>query len=345
MPRSATASADELWAMPSGSTSALLFSGGGKDSLLSAKLLKHARLPFASFAYTKSSYGPAALQAQLLDNLLDRCPPRRRHLLTSEDDFAGDDALFSEPFEAETPWSVFAALPIALACGYGQLVIGNERSADRGNVWWDQTGEEINHQWGKSYEAERLLADYVASYLVPGCRYWSVLKPVRDTVIFNMLGRYGLKVAASHSCNRAKPWCRRCPKCEYVLLGVTAYLGREVAAAFAADDALAAPENFLAYRQMVGLERHSPFECVGELDEVRLMFHLLFQRGGQESLAAELEEVSVAARPTRHHRPTAPRRGQPARHPDAVRRPHPGRSAHGARDARRNVKAKLWPLP
>ena len=40
---------------------------------------------------------------------------------------------------AETPASVFAALPLALARGYRGLVVGHEASANAGNLVWDAT--------------------------------------------------------------------------------------------------------------------------------------------------------------------------------------------------------------
>ena len=34
------------------------------------------------------------------------------------------------------------------------------------------------------------------------------------------------------------------------------------------------PVNLLAYRQMLGLEDHTPFECISQVDETRLAFLL-----------------------------------------------------------------------
>ena len=73
---------------------------------------------------------------------------------------------------------MFAALPLVLCFGYRHLIVAHERSADFGNLVWDRTGEEINHQWGKSLAAERLLSRYVAGELVSSVGYWSLLKPI-----------------------------------------------------------------------------------------------------------------------------------------------------------------------
>jgi hypothetical protein len=34
-------------------------------------------------------------------------------------------------------------------------------SADAGNLLWERTGEQVNHQWGKSLGAELLLNSYI----------------------------------------------------------------------------------------------------------------------------------------------------------------------------------------
>lgn len=96
---------------------------------------------------------------------------------------------------AETPASVFMSLPFALAHGYDDFIVGHERSADFGNFIWSMTGEEINHQWGKTLEAERLLSTYVAEHLLEGFRYYSILKPFSDIAIFS-LGAGGAPFAA-----------------------------------------------------------------------------------------------------------------------------------------------------
>ena len=91
---------------------------------------------------------------------------------------------------AETPASLFGALPARRWRAAAPTSSSrHERSADAGNLVWERTGEEINHQWGKSLEAERLLRDYVHEELVAGLSYSSVLKPVHDVLIFRALAR------------------------------------------------------------------------------------------------------------------------------------------------------------
>ncbi len=262
-----------------GTARTLVFCGGGKDSLLTAKLLESVGEPYDSLAYSHSIYGEAEPQHALIDGLLDHCQPQTRHRLTIEDNFLGAQ-LDLEEFgvrtltAAETPSSLFLALPIALAHGFQNLVVGHERSADKGNLVWEATGEEINHQWGKSLEAERLLADYVDRHLLPGVRYWSALKPVGDPVIFSALREYPEAIPATHSCNVDKPWCGRCAKCLYVFLGYCAWLPREVVEKTFQENLFDVPENEELFAQLLGVSGHLPFECVGQVEESRLALAL-----------------------------------------------------------------------
>jgi hypothetical protein len=264
----------------------LLLCGGGKDSLVAMKLLERAGQGYSSLGYSSSVYGTAALQHELIDGLLDHGTPQRRHrqwifdsLIDSPVLELGPESGLQGMTAAETPTSIFAALPIALAHGYRHVVVGHERSANVGNLVWEATGEEINHQWGKSFEAEQLISSYVQQYLVADIGYWSLLQPVHDAIIFSLLRRDLGAIPATHSCNLRKPWCGRCPKCAYVALGYLAYLPVGPVIALFGGNLLDVEANLLSYRQMLGLEEHTPFECIGQVPEARLAFELCRRKG------------------------------------------------------------------
>jgi hypothetical protein len=179
---------------------------------------------------------------------------------------------------AETPASVFAALPLALARGYRGLVVAHEHSANTGNLVWSATGEEVNHQWGKGWEAERLLDDYVGAELLAGVRYFSVLQPVHDEVIFELLARDAELAPTTHSCNIRKPWCGACAKCAYVWLQMAAHLPGPIVDATFGDDLGERADNERWFRELFGLAEHTPFECVGGIPESRLALGQLAAR-------------------------------------------------------------------
>ncbi|HWU90672.1 MAG TPA: hypothetical protein VN253_25575, partial [Kofleriaceae bacterium] len=229
--------------VPAGPVELLAYCGGGKDSLVALKLLERGGLPFATLGYAHSIYGEAEHQHALLDRVGAASARVRAERQWVIDDFLGAPIVRLAPelgvrslLAAETPASVFAALPLALARGYRGLVVAHEHGANTGNLTWAKTGEEVNHQWGKGWEAEQLLDHYVRTELLADVRYFSVLQPVHDEVIFELLSRDAELAPLTHSCNVRKPWCGACAKCAYVWLQMAAHLPpRIVAATFGGD--------------------------------------------------------------------------------------------------------------
>ena len=300
----------------------LAFCGGGKDSLVALGLLERGRLPFATLGYSHSIYGPAAPQHALLDRLGAASARVRAERQWIHDDFLDAPIAQLAPelgvrsvLAAETPASVFAALPLALARGYRGLVVAHEHSANTGNLTWAATGEAVNHQWGKSWEAERLLEAYVRTELLADVRYFSVLQPIHDEVIFELLARDAALAPLTHSCNVAKPWCGACAKCAYVWLQMAAHLPPDVITATFGDDLGERAVNDRWFRELLGLAAHTPFECVGSAPEARLALALIARRrplGPRlAALAAEIGplDITALARPLVG---VDPRHGMPA---------------------------------
>ena len=292
---------------PVGSVAALLaFCGGGKDSLVTLRLLERAGLPFATLGYAHSIYGPAAPQHALLDRVAGATARVRAERQWICDDFLDSPIARLRPalgvaslLAAETPASVFAALPLALARGYTGLVVGHEASANTGNLTWAATGEEVNHQWGKGWEAEQLLDTYVRAHLLANVRYFSLLQPIHDEVIFELLARDAALAPLTHSCNVRKPWCGECAKCAYVWLQFAAHLPADVVRATFGEPLSERPGNDRWFRELLGLAEHSPFECVGSPPEARLAMTLARAAGiggpRLEAYAREVGPVDVAA--------------------------------------------------
>lgn len=280
---------DELdpLALTPGETRTLAFVGGGKDSLIVMTLLDEIGLAYDTLGYSSSIYGGAAFQHRLLDGLVRHGgSARRHHRQWVFDDFLDSPVLGLSPESGiktltagETPSSLFGVLPLVLSAGFQTLVLGHERSADHGNLVWDETGEEINHQWGKGIEAEKLLQHYVRTRLISGLTYTSVLKPIYDPVIFSALRDRPDAVRDTHSCNIRKPWCEECSKCSYVWLNYHAYLDPEVIDGMFRSNLADNSVNTVWFEQMFGLAEHTPFECVGQVDEALLALELATSRG------------------------------------------------------------------
>jgi hypothetical protein len=289
---------------PEGPVELLAFCGGGKDSLVALKLLERAHLPFATLGYAHSIYGAAAPQHALLDRVGAVTPRVRAERQWVIDDLLDAPVARLRPalgvkyiLAAETPASVFATIPLALARGYRGLVVAHEASANSGNLEWH--GEVVNHQWGKGWDAEQLLDGYVRRALVANLRYFSVLQPIHDEVIFELLARDPELATLTHSCNVQKPWCGACAKCAYVWLQFAAHLPPAVVQATFGADLGERPDNERWFREMLGLAEHTPFECVGSAPEARLALTVARSRGFTgarlASYAAAVGPVDVAA--------------------------------------------------
>lgn len=284
----------------------LAFCGGGKDSLVAAKLLERAGLSFSTLGYSHSIYGDAASQHALLERVAAGTARARRERQWIFDDFLDSPVVTLRPelgvkslLAAETPASMFAALPLAVARGYRGLVVAHEHSANAANLVWEATGEGVNHQWGKSWEAEQLLDLYVRTELCADVRYFSVLQPVHDEVIFELLTRDAQLAPLTHSCNVKKPWCGACAKCVYVWLQMSAHLPASIVDATFGADLGERPVNERWLRELLGLTAHTPFECVGSAPEARLALALTARRrplGPRLArLAAEVGPLDVAS--------------------------------------------------
>ena len=191
------------------------------------ELLSRATIPFSCVSYSHTVYGRSAVQHELCKKVLKSLNSKsckHHHKLWIMDDLLDSPVLqnigkqIGVKSPGETPATLFSALPIMLYYRYTSIAIGNERSSNVGNLTWGPTSEDINHQWGKSEEAEFVFSEYIQHALITNVPYFSVLQPLYDALIFSVAASRVEAAMYTHSCNIIKPWCKRCPKCCYVWL-------------------------------------------------------------------------------------------------------------------------------
>ena len=282
----------------------LAFFGGGKDSLVMYELLSRAGVPFSCVTYSHTLYGRSAVQQELSHRVLDLLHSesyKGHHKLCVLGDLLDSPVLESFGkqlgvttfIEGDLTAALFSSLPIVLYYQYTNIAIGNERGSNAGNLVWDHTGEEINHQWLKSKESQVLFGKYIQQALISNVQYFSVLQPLNDAVIYSVAESRPEAAANTHSCNIIKPWCKRCPKCCYVWLMFMAFFPRElVDEMFQGENLLDYPENQIHFVQMLGLGSNKPFECVGDFEEAKLGFELC-RRKGVQGKAMEIYKEKV----------------------------------------------------
>ena len=248
-------------------------------------VINEATVPYSTYSYSISRYGQASQQIQRAQKVLQYCKPMQCHSVIIVDSFLDIPMqLWLEELGVKTRTDFaltecLAILPIMLQYGYSHAVIGNEHSANVGNLMWSAEGKIINHQWGKGYDAEQLINQCFQG-LVEDLQYYSILQPIHDVLIFSLLRQEVQAVTATHSCNVQPPWCKRCPKCCYVWLSFQAYLPQEaIDKMFDGVNLIDMEENQLYFKQMLGLGTQKPFECVGEVEETQLAFELCYRKG------------------------------------------------------------------
>ena len=265
--------------------------GGGKDSYVMMRSLEDLGTPYSAYQFARTEYGKLRSQHTLMDMNYQYLTPEKIHCVSVYDDFTdgifanlyypdvGGESAVGNPCQVGTPEAIFEALPICLAEKIPFIAFGNEKSADEGNVYSEKLGLAVNHQWIKSLDAEKKFASFIQANLVRNVNYFSLLKPIHDSVIYKLFSKHPEMLPYIHSCNIEKPWCKKCPKCAYVWLNFMAIFPFEAVDSVFKANLLEIEVLQPSFRQLLGLGEHNAFECVGEIHETRLAFKKCYEKG------------------------------------------------------------------
>lgn len=284
-------------AISPGEVSLLVCNGGGKDSLLMARLLDDKGILFDSFDINYHTVTNPEHQFELNEQHLCglQNPPSKIHRQYVMESFFNSPVAKLhgvENLEISTvkdyeslplAYGAFGILPIILQHKYTMLCYGNEKSSDKEHV---RVGNQsINHAWPKTTECEIFYEEYIQEEFIDNLTIFSLIKSLSDVLVYQLLAQKvrGNDIKNVSSCNTEPPWCMSCPKCAYVYLSYMAYLKPEqlndVYSIFNHQNLLDSPKLELYYRQLMGLEAHNAFECVGEIEETKLAFEKCVERG------------------------------------------------------------------
>ena len=250
--------------------------GGGKDSVVSAEILKKLREDFVLISgndsipqqKTEKIVGKERIifERKLSKNLVN--------LQRNGGAFAGHVPI--------TAIYAFACLLVAIIRGFNRIILSNEKSSNIGNVFYQ--GLEVNHQYSKSFEFEKDIAEYFKKFLTKDVKYFSLLSGWYELKISKIFSRYPKYFENFSSCNltnfkldkeeRSKNglWCGECPKCAFVFLMFSAFLKKkELLKIFGKN--LFDDENLeKTFSEILGYKNFKPLECVGTEEESRLAF-------------------------------------------------------------------------
>lgn len=277
---SATASAPERFERPH---RALLLNGAGKDSIVSAEILKVSGIPFDFFAFGPSlAHERVAALVGAKTIVVNRRRDPRINIARALN-------RVSSAYPSVSTFT-FTATLLAELLGYDSIIFSNERSADIGNLSF--RGLAVNHQWCKSSEAERLTNDYIQRYITPDIQTSSLLRQYSELEIVRRFVGYPQYLRVVTSCNsyfcysrleqrfmRTPYWCKECPKCMFLFACFAAFLPKKEVVSIFGTDLYARRGRLPLIRQILGLEGFKPLDCVGEPEEMILAMHYAGKRG------------------------------------------------------------------
>ena len=258
----------------------LVLLGAGKDSIVTAELLKEKGREFTLFTLNPSEiHQEVARQIgrplRLMKRTLD---PMLSELNKHPDAYNGHVPI--------TAVFMCTALFAALLYDFRVVVASNEESANYGNVMY--LGSEMNHQWSKSLEFETLLSQYVTNYISQDLSVFSLLRPLTEMDIAKTFSKYPNYFHSFTSCNtnfkieqnpRRGQWCGKCPKCAFVFLILSAFLPKETVIGIFQKNLFADPTLIATYEELLGIAGFKPFECVGTPEESILAFRKVREKG------------------------------------------------------------------
>jgi hypothetical protein len=272
--------------------------GGGIDSVVSVHEL-NPEIEQSLFIVSPTSGRFEPLEATAAVTGLSIVRARRTldpQLLESNDFFNGHVPV--------TAMVTLLAAVAALASERGGVVMSNEHSSSSANLRWH--GRDVNHQWSKSWQAERLIGDALSERVGAEFTVASLLRDRSELWVAKKFAALDQYHHVFRSCNRAfaqvgerraPTWCGTCDKCLFINLVLSPFMSREALHDIFHSEPIANPvlKDQLAALVGIGLD-HKPFECVGDPSESAAAL-IMTSASPQWSDVAHLRELALLARP------------------------------------------------
>lgn len=257
--------------------------GGGKDSILAAEILKELGHDFSLISLRDSIIQKDTSKVVGEKRLIfGREIDKKLFQLNKEGAFNGHI-----PISAIYSWISILA---AVIYNYKYITFANEASANFGNTIY--LGEEINHQYSKSFEFENDLRDYIKRNLSAELQYFSILRQFSELKIAKEFSKFNKYFPYFSSCNRnfkinnpqQHRWCGECPKCLFTFSLLAAYNDKNILMNIFGRNLLNDKRLLIGFQELWGEKKIKPFDCVGTPDEVRAAMILASkQKSWQES--------------------------------------------------------------
>jgi hypothetical protein len=254
--------------------------GGGKDSIVTAELLKKQKIPFTMF--TAKDATPIKETSKKIGG--ERIVVKRNiskkllELNKKPNIYNGHIPI--------TAYLDFLSVVIALINKKTDIIFSLEKSANEGNL--EYMGVEINHQYSKSLDFEKKLQNYLKSFVTNQISVFSLIRPLSELHIMKIFSKYPKYFHIFSSCNKNFTfkntkkktfWCTKCPKCAFTFAMLSGFLPHKKLISIFGKDLFSKPELADLFRELLGIQGNKPFECVGEAKEVAAALELCYCRG------------------------------------------------------------------
>lgn len=239
--------------------------GGGKDSTVTLELLKDYKKD--NYCLIIGSKEPSMKCAEIAGYENDKIIEISRTIDENIKKLNAQGFL-----NGHTPFSsmlAFLSYLVATLTGKKYIALSNESSANESNV----EGENINHQYSKSYEFEQDFTDYVKKYFSYEVKYFSMLRPISELQIAMLFSQNEQYHKIFRSCNVGSKqipwvWCCNCPKCLFVYSILSPFLYKEKLIDIFGEDMFENKELLNTFIELCGYGKNKPFECVGTYEEI-----------------------------------------------------------------------------
>jgi len=261
------------YSLPTTHSRCLVGIGGGKDSIVTAELLKEQNFDITAFSVQTNKESP------LIKNIIETIGIGDLKIQR----FLDEKIYQQHKYNGHIPISaVYAFLGVfaAVLYDYSYIIMGNEYSSNFGNLKYK--GLQINHQWSKSFEFEKLFQDYVKEFISPDIFYFSLMRSFYEIRIVKMFAQFPKYFPHFSSCNSnfkfnnksEKLWCGHCAKCVFAFTLLSAYLSKKELINIFGKNLYEDEKLLPLFKDILGLGKMKPFDCVGTFQEAQTAMFL-----------------------------------------------------------------------
>lgn len=199
------------------------------------------------------------------------------------------------PFSASV---AFLTTLLARLKDFDAIALSNERSANEGNT--TLFGQEINHQYSKSFHFETAFQEYAHRTLsskntIPPY-YFSLLRPLYELQIGMLFAHQERFHPVFRSCNRGQKtntWCQDCPKCLFAFIILFPFLEQSDIENYFGSNLFENKKLITTAVDLTGYGKNKPLECVGLYEESIISFWLAVRvyQENKKNLPVVLQKV------------------------------------------------------